>query len=126
MLGQVFFIKKITHTFSTNTNYIATRAELIEAPLNLSKLQNNIYIEYNTTEESYYIIADYAVASELVITISIYDNNSSTSESDVVLTIPLGKQRSDMLMGIPFCIKTISCNEDQEYIYVNGGLKQIY
>lgn len=126
MWGQVFFIKKITHTFSTNTNYIATRAELIEAPLNLSKLQNNIYIEHNTTEESYYIIADYAVASELVITISIYDNNSSTSESDVVLTIPLGKQRSDMLMGIPFCIKTISCNEDQEYIYVNGGLKQIY
>lgn len=125
LYGQVFFIKKITHTFSTYTKNIATRAELIEAPLNVSKLHNNVYIEYNTTEGSYCIITDYVVATELDITISIYDYDSSTSESDVILTIPQGKQRSDTLMGIPFSIKNISCDEDYEYIYVNGGLKQV-
>lgn len=126
--GQVFFIKKITHTFIANIDHIATRVELIEAPMTISEDDKNIiYVEYWGDDEvmNFKAVSKYKVTSEIVVTVEVYDQSSDTLQSAVTLTIPLNSTQSETKTGVPFAITNISPREDSSQIYAHGGLKRV-
>lgn len=126
--GQVFFIKKITHTFIANIDHIATRVELIEAPMTISEDDKNIVnIEYwgDYEDMKFKAVSKDKVTSEVVVTVEVYDQSSDTGQSAVTLTIPLNSTQSETKTGIPFAITNISPREDSSQIYVQGGLKRV-
>ena len=126
--GQVFFIKKITHTFIANIDHIATRVELIEAPMTISEDDKNIVnIEYwgDYEDMKFKAVSKYKVTSEVVVTVEAYDQSSESGQSAVTLTIPLNSTQSETKTGIPFAITNISPREDSSQIYAQGGLKRV-
>ena len=126
--GQVFFIKKITHTFIANIDNIATRVELIEAPMTISEDDKNIVnIEYwgDFEDMKFKAVSKYKVTSEVVVTVEVYDQSSDTLQSAVTLTIPLNSTQSETKTGIPFAITNISPREDSSQIYAQGVLKRV-
>lgn len=126
--GQVFFIKKITHTFIANIDNIATRVELIEAPMTISEDDKNIVnIEYwgDSEDMKFKAVSKYKVTSEVVVTVEVYDQSSDTMQSAVTLTIPLNSTQSETKTGIPFAITNISPREDSSQIYAQGVLKRV-
>lgn len=128
LYGQVFFIKKITHTFIANIENITTRVELIEAPMTISEDDKNIiYVEYWGDYEVMYFkaVSKYKVTSEIVVTVEVYDQSSDTLQSAVTLTIPLNSTQSETKTGVPFAITNISPREDSSQIYAQGGLKRV-
>lgn len=126
--NQTFLIKKITHTFSSNTNNIETQVELIEAPITISEEEKNlIYIEYSGDPENmhYKAVAQNKVSSKVIVTVEVYDMDSATQSSQIELIIPINGLTSDTKTGIPFNIINITPKEDSLQIYANGGLKQV-
>lgn len=126
--NQTFLIKKITHTFSSNTNNIETQVELIEAPITITEEEKNlIYIEYSGDPENmhYKAVAQNKVSSKVIVTVEVYDMDSATSSSKIELIIPINGLTSDTKTGIPFNIINITPEEDSLQIYANGGLKQV-
>ena len=126
--GQVFFIKKITHTFVANIDHIATRVELIEAPMTVSEDDKNIVnIEYwgDYKDMKFKAVSKYKVTSEVVVTVEVYDQSSESGQSAVTLTIPLNSTQSETKTGIPFAITNISPREDSSQTYAQGGLKMV-
>lgn len=126
--NQTFLIKKITHTFSSNTNNIETQVELIEAPITITEEEKNlIYIEYSGDPENmhYKAVAQNKVSSKVIVTVEVYDMDSATSSSKIELIIPINGLTSDTKTGIPFNIINITPEEDSMQIYANGGLKQV-
>lgn len=126
--NQTFLIKKITHTFSSNTNNIETQVELIEAPITITEEEKNlIYIEYSGDPENmhYKAVAQNKVSSKVIVTVEVYDMDSATSSSKIELIIPINELTSDTKTGIPFNIINITPEEDSLQIYANGGLKQV-
>ena len=126
--GQVFFIKKITHTFIANIDHIATRVELIEAPMTISEDDKNIVnIEYwgDYKDMKFKAVSKDKVTSEVVVTVEAYDQSSESGQSAVTLTIPLNSTQSETKTGIPFAITNISPREDSSQIYAQGVLKRV-
>lgn len=128
LYGQVFFIKKITHTFIANIDDIATRVELIEAPMTISEEDYNIInVEYWGDYESmsFKAVSKYKVTSEVVVSVEVYDYNSDTLQSTVTLTIPINSTQSETKTGVPFAITNLSPREDSSQVYAQGSLKRV-
>ena len=128
LYGQVFFIKKITHTFIANIDNIATRVELIEAPMTISEEDYNIInVEYWGDYESmsFKAVSKYKVTSEVVVSVEVYDYNSDTLQSTVTLTIPINSTQSETKTGVPFAITNLSPREDSSQVYAQGSLKRV-
>lgn len=128
LCGQTFLIKKISHTFTANSHFVSTRADLIEVPMTIQADDTNVItIEYSGGYEdmAFKAVAKYKVTSELIVTIVVLDYESSTSEKDITLVIPTNSTQSEVMEGVPFAIKNISPNEDAVQIYTNGGIKRV-
>ena len=128
--GQTFLIKKISHTFTANSHFVSTRADLIEVPMTIQADDTNVLtVEYSSDGDyenmTFKVVAKYKVTSEITVTIAVLDYESSTLEKDITLVIPTNSTQSEVMEGVPFAIKNISPNEDAVQIYTNGGIKRV-
>lgn len=128
--GQTFLIKKISHTFTANSHFVSTRADLIEAPMTVQADDTNVLtVEYssdgNYENMTFKVVAKYQVTSEITVTIAVFDSESSTQQTDISLVIPINSTQSEVVKGVPFGITSITPSEDAVQIYTNGGIKLV-
>ena len=129
--NQLFLIKKITHTFSAQSDHIQSRVELMDCGkvARGTDLYNIITIEYwgDTVEErQFQLVAKYPVTSDILMNVSYQDwTTGSMVNKTTILRIMKGQQKSIVIDGVVDSMGIVAPLEDKDYFYAGGGLKYV-